>query len=73
MYEGGHRVPAIVWAPSRVKPGSISNQTMMTFDIMVSSINLAGAIIPKKHKMDGVNIYPAIFNNKRLDDRTVIW
>ena len=73
MYEGGHRVPALVWAPGRVKAGTISDQTMMTFDITASSIKAAGVAIPANHKLDGVDIHPTVFNDKKLNDRTLIW
>ena len=73
MYEGGHRVPALVWAPSRIKAGSVSDQTMMTFDITVSSIQSAGVAVPANHKLDGVDIHPTLFNNKKINDRTLIW
>ncbi|MDD7984855.1 sulfatase-like hydrolase/transferase [Lentisphaera marina] len=73
MYEGGHRVPALVWAPGRIKPGSVSEQTMMTFDITVSSIKAAGVAIPANHKLDGVDVHPTVFSNKKLNARTLIW
>lgn len=31
FYEGGHRVPAVVWGPGRISPGSVSDELMLSF------------------------------------------
>ena len=58
---------------SCVKEGSVCDQTMMTFDITVSSIKVAGIAVPAQHKLDGEDIYPVLFENKKLKHRTLIW
>ncbi|WDE99256.1 sulfatase-like hydrolase/transferase [Lentisphaera profundi] len=73
MYEGGHRVPALVWAPGRIKAGTISDQTLMTYDIMASTIIAAQVQLPNGHQLDGINIHPSLFNNKKLEKRTLLW
>ena len=73
FYEGGHRVPGIVWAPGRVTPGSVSDELMLTFDIMPTSMALAGIEAPEGLKMDGVNVAGAIFKNESLPHKIRFW
>ena len=72
MYEGGHRVPGIVWAPGRVTPGKCS-ELIMGMDIMPTSLAMAKIEPPKDHQFDGVDAGPALFESKQLTERTVIW
>jgi arylsulfatase A len=71
-YEGGHRVPGIVWAPGRVQPG-VSSALVVGMDIMPSSLALAKLPIPPDHKLDGVDVSAALFAGKALPDRPVLW
>jgi len=73
FYEGGHRVPAILWSPTKVKPGTVSNELMLTFDLMPTTIKLAGVTTPEGLKFDGRDIAPALFHNKTLPDTTTLW
>ena len=72
MYEGGHRVPGIVWAPSRVTPGKCS-ELIMGMDIMPTSLAISKIEPPQNHQFDGVDAGPALFESKQLAERTVIW
>lgn len=71
-YEGGHRVPGIVWAPGRIKPG-ISDELMVSMDIMPTSLAMAGVPVPDNIHFDGIDLGPALFDSKRLPERTIIW
>lgn len=71
--EGGHRVPGIVWAPGRVKPGTVSDQLILGFDIMPTSMALAGVEAPEEHTLDGVNVGPALFQNEPLPRIKRFW
>ncbi len=73
FYEGGIRVPGIVWAPGRVKAGSESNEVILTFDIMPTSMEVSGITAPDKLKLDGRDVTPAIFENKELEPVTHFW
>ncbi len=55
-WEGGVRVPAIVWAPGRVPAGGTSDQVMTTMDILPTLAALAGAALPKDHVIDGNDV-----------------
>lgn len=73
MYEGGHRVPGIVWAPGRVKAGTVSDELILGFDIMPTSIALAGVEVPEGHTLDGMNVATAIFKNEALPPLKRFW
>jgi arylsulfatase A-like enzyme len=73
VYEGGHRVPAIVRWPGRIRPG-ISDQTAMTFDLFPAFAQLAGASgRAASLKLDGSNLNPVLFDGKPLAARTLFW
>ena len=71
VYEGGHRVPAIVWAPGRVKAGKVSEATVMTMDLMATAV--AQAKIKPPHKLDGVDLTPHIYQQNPLPKRDLYW
>ena len=73
FYEGGHRVPGIVWAPGRVTPGSVSDELIMGFDIMPTSMALAGVDAPAGHTLDGVDVSAAILDNQALPATKRFW
>lgn len=72
LYEGGHRVPGIVWAPGRVTPGTCS-ELVVSMDIMPTSLAMAGVEVPDGHGFDGIDVGPAVFESKALPERPVIW
>ena len=72
VYEGGHRVPGIVWAPGRVTPGTCA-ELIVSMDIMPTCLAMAGLKPPDGHRFDGINVGPAIFKSKSLPERPVIW
>ncbi|BCX49411.1 arylsulfatase [Haloferula helveola] len=54
-YEGGQRVPCVVWAPGRVPAGTESDAFTSTMDILPTIADLAGAKLPEQ-RIDGHNI-----------------
>ncbi|MHC4620750.1 MAG: sulfatase-like hydrolase/transferase [Planctomycetota bacterium] len=61
LLEGGHRVPAIAYWPGKIRPGAVTNETVMTMDL------------PGGLKLDGVNLLPLLLAQKRLPGRTLFW
>lgn len=55
-YEGGQRVPAIVWAPSEVKAGSNSNELVSTLDLFPTIAKFTGIDLPKNKIYDGYDV-----------------
>lgn len=54
--DGGYRVPFIVWAPGRVKPGQRTDAIMSGVDLLPTLCALAGLAPPKGVDLDGVDV-----------------
>lgn len=57
-YEGGVRVPGIVWAPGRVPAGAVCDALASTMDLYPTLARLAGADLPADRVIDGRDITP---------------
>ncbi len=74
IYEGGHRVPAIVRWPEKIKTGSITDATTMTFDLFPTFLELAGITRSKnQEKLDGVSLSPLLLKGIAPEERTLFW
>ena len=71
LWEGGHRVPAIAWNPSKIKSGSITDQTVLSMDVLPTLLSLVN--ISTDYKFDGVDFSKTLFSNKKLKNRSVFW
>jgi arylsulfatase A-like enzyme len=60
MYEGGCRVPCIVWQPGTVPAGLVCNVQTSTLDLMPTLAALAGADLPQDRPIDGKDIRPVL-------------
>lgn len=54
-WEGGVRVPAVLWGPGRVPAGRESGAIVSTLDVMPTLAALAGAVSPQDRILDGVD------------------
>ena len=61
-WEGGVRVPAIMWWPGRITSGLVSNELVSIMDLFPTLINLSGGKIPDGLTIDGVNIAPLLLD-----------
>ena len=59
-YEGGLRVPCVMWAPGRVPAGRVCAEVATSMDLLPTLARLSGADIPTDHKIDGRDIRPLI-------------
>ena len=73
FYEGGIRVPGIIWAPGRVPAGSQSDEAILSFDIMPTTMKISGITAPDNLKLDGRDVTPAVFENKQLESVVHFW
>ena len=62
-YEGGVRVPAIFWAPGRIKPDVIS-QMGSTMDMFPTLSKLAGIPVPTDRIYDGYDLSGVLLGKK---------
>ena len=66
-------MPAIAWWPGRIPPGKSTDQTAISIDLMPTMLDLAGASVPKGHKLDGVSLATVLFEQKPLTARPLFW
>jgi arylsulfatase A-like enzyme len=60
QWEGGHRVPLIVRWPSKVKPGSTSDQLVSLTDVMATVAAITGTELPQEAAEDSFNLLPVL-------------
>jgi len=73
LFEGGHRVPAIVNWPGRIRPGAVSDQTVMTMDILPTLLAIAGIDAEPGPPLDGIDLSAMLFGGHTLEPRTLCW
>jgi arylsulfatase A-like enzyme len=71
LYEGGIRVPMIVWAPGTVKPGTLSKEPAYFADIMPTFADIAQS--KAKYATDGASVLPAIKGKPVSKPRFLYW
>ncbi len=69
QWEGGHRVPFIARWPGKIKPGSISGQTICLTDILATCAAITHYKLPENAAEDSFNILPALIG---VDDGKAI-
>lgn len=61
-WEGGYRVPGIVWWPGKLGRGRVSGEIASQLDLFTTCIRLAGAEIPQDRVIDGVDLRPLLMD-----------
>ncbi len=60
-FDGGVRVPCLMWWPGRIGPGTTQSAPAMTIDLLPTIAALVDAPLPT-HPIDGVDLSPWIFD-----------
>ncbi len=55
-WEGGVRVPCIMWGPGYIPSGGVTGEIATTMDLLPTFISLAGAALPADRTLDGRDI-----------------
>jgi arylsulfatase A-like enzyme len=72
LYEGGIRVPMIVYWPNQVPKGKTSGAVWYFADLLPTAAELSGVLPPEN--IDGINILPILLNHKKnISDRFLYW
>jgi arylsulfatase A len=71
LFEGGHRVPAIVRFPGKVPAGLTSGELVLTMDLFPTLLSIAR--ITERPITDGIDISGAIIHGKKIPYRNVYW
>jgi arylsulfatase A-like enzyme len=58
-YDGGYRVPCVMWWPGHILPGRTCHEVAATMDLLPTAAHLSGASLPEK-KIDGKDITPLL-------------
>ena len=72
LYEGGIREPTIVRAPGVTKPGSVSDQPVISMDFFPTMLELAGLPLRPNLHMDGRSLLPEL-EGKKGKSRPLYW
>lgn len=72
LYEGGHRVPAIAWYPSKFRAGTVSDQPVLTMDLLPTFLDFIGRF-PEGNNIDGISIKNLLLSNAILPKRDLFW
>jgi arylsulfatase A-like enzyme len=62
-WEGGHRVPFIARWPGKVRPGSVSDETVCHVDFMATVAAILGEQLPNNAAEDSFNILPVLIGD----------
>lgn len=54
-FEGGQRVPCVMWGPGRIPAGTVCDELMSTMDLLPTIAALTGSELPKGRKIDGLD------------------
>lgn len=76
LYEGGHRVPAIAYWPKKIPENVVSDETLMSMDILPTLLEITGHTIPDrkgKDALDGSSFLDVLLQNRAMPERTVFW
>lgn len=71
LYEGGIRVPAIVWWPGKIRAGRVSDFVWAFWDFLPTAAELAG--VPAPSGIDGISIVPELLGRPQREHEYLYW
>lgn len=71
LYDGGIRVPLIVWAPGKIIAGRTSEHISAFWDFLPTACDIAG--IEKPENIDGLSLLPELFGEKQPKHEYLYW
>jgi arylsulfatase A len=72
-YEGGVRVPLIVYWPKHTKPGAESDAPVITMDLFPTILEMAGLDRADDAELDGLSLAPLLDGRGNLPERSLFW
>lgn len=72
LYEGGIRVPAVMYWPGRLEP-HVASQPVIVYDLLPTLAHLAGASPEDMGQAEGVDVWASVTEGTVLDDRPLYW
>ena len=65
LWEGGHRVPFVAWAPGRIGAGRVESEVICLTDLFATAAGWAGEKVPQEAGEDSYDVGAAIFGRRR--------
>ena len=72
-FEGGQRVPCIMWAPGRIPAGTSSNAFATNMDLLPTIASVTGVALENDRKIDGVDLTSTFTSDESLRDEFVFY
>ncbi|MBA3482321.1 MAG: sulfatase, partial [Pirellulales bacterium] len=72
-YEGGVRVPLIVYWPGVTQAGSTNDVPVITMDLFPTVLEMLGLSPPAGGEVDGVSLTPLLRQNGAIAERALFW
>ncbi|MDR0567533.1 MAG: sulfatase-like hydrolase/transferase [Prevotellaceae bacterium] len=75
LYEGGTRMPLIVWSPDHLIPrGKVDSYSVVSaLDLLVSLCSIADVALPGSYKSDGTDMSRALAGKLQQRDKAIFW
>ena len=67
LYDNSLKVPAFVYWPGVIQPGTIINHTLSSLDLYPSIVEMAGAELPDEHLVRGRSFVP-LLKGEKIED-----
>ena len=67
-FDGGNRIPCVMYWKGKIEPGSTCNNLTSNIDLLPTLAEISGAPLPKR-KIDGVSLLPLIRGEKDANPR----
>jgi arylsulfatase A-like enzyme len=72
LHEGGVRAAALMHWPGRIAPRTVITAPLHVTDVHAALLGLAGVEPDPKHKLDGIDLWPAVAQAKRSARQEVL-
>jgi arylsulfatase A len=73
LWEGGVRVPGLVWWPGRVPGGVVGKEVVQLIDLLPTFVAAAGAPVDPSWKLDGANMLEVWAGKAVAPERILFW
>lgn len=67
-FDGGNRIPCIMYWKGKIEPGTVCNKLASNIDLFPTLAEISGASLPQR-KIDGVSLLPLIKGEKEANPR----
>jgi arylsulfatase A-like enzyme len=71
LLEGGHRVSSIAYWPKMIKAGSVSDETILTMDVLPTLCEATSTTM--EGVFDGESFLQTLISGKKMPERTLFW